>query len=78
MQKLGDAFLGKQTETMDAIQRLRAKARAAGNLKPNEPRRRSSRPSWYLLRPAVQLSAPQQQTIIRIEPANPQVIYVPT
>jgi len=39
MQKLGDAFLGKQTETMDAIQRLRAKARAAGNLKPNEPRR---------------------------------------
>jgi hypothetical protein len=36
MQKLGDAFLGQQKETMDAIQRLRAKAHAAGNLKSNE------------------------------------------
>ncbi|MGH7393027.1 MAG: DUF3300 domain-containing protein, partial [Candidatus Rokuibacteriota bacterium] len=32
-QKLGDAFLAQQKETMDAVQRLRAKAQASGNLK---------------------------------------------
>ena len=32
-QKLGDAFLAQQTEVMDAIQRLRSKAQAQGNLK---------------------------------------------
>ena len=31
-QKLGDAFLGQRKDTMDAIQRLRAKAQAQGNL----------------------------------------------
>ena len=36
MQKLGDAFLDQRKETMDAIQRLRAKAQAQGNLKSNE------------------------------------------
>jgi len=36
MLKLGDAFLGQRKETMDAIQRLRAKAQADGNLKSNE------------------------------------------
>src|SRR4029077_7755437 len=33
MQKLGDAVLAQQKDTMDAIQPLRAKAHAAGNLK---------------------------------------------
>src|SRR5215475_7500246 len=32
-QKLGDAFLAQQKDVMDAIQRLRAKAQAQGNLK---------------------------------------------
>jgi Protein of unknown function (DUF3300) len=32
-QKLGDAFLAQQKELMEAIQRLRAKAQASGNLK---------------------------------------------
>ena len=32
MQQLGDAFLAQQTEVMDAVQRLRAQARAAGRL----------------------------------------------
>ena len=36
MQKLGDAFLGQRKDTMDAIQRLRAKAQAQGNLKSTE------------------------------------------
>ena len=68
MQKLGDAVLAQQKDTMDAIQRLRAKAQAAGNLKTTEQQTVS----------VVQAEPPQQQTIIVIEPANPQVMYVPT
>ena len=33
MQKLGDSFLDQRKELMDAVQRLRAKAQSAGNLK---------------------------------------------
>ena len=33
VQKLGDAFLGQQKELLDAVQRLRARAQAQGNLK---------------------------------------------
>ena len=35
-QKLGDAFLDQQDEVMDTVQKLRAKAEAAGNLKDTE------------------------------------------
>lgn len=59
-QKVGDAFLAQQGDVMDAIQRLRAKAQAAGNLKSNEQ----------------QTIVTQGETIV-IQPAQPQVIYVP-
>jgi hypothetical protein len=38
-QKLGDAFLDQQDEVMDTVQRLRAKAEAAGNLRDTEEQR---------------------------------------
>ena len=60
-QKLGDAFLSQQKEVMDAVQRLRAKADAAGNLKTTE-----------------QQKVIVEEKIIKIEPASPQVVYVPT
>lgn len=59
-QKVGDAFLAQQADVMNSIQRLRAQAQKAGNLKSN-----------------------QQQTVVTqgdsivIQPAQPQVIYVP-
>ena len=64
-QKLGDAFLGQQKEVMDTVQRLRAKAQAAGNLKSSKEQK---------------VSTEQQgtTTIIKIEPTDPQVVYVPT
>jgi hypothetical protein len=83
MQKLGDAFLDQRKDTMDAIQRMRAKAQAQGNLKTNEQQKviveqvESAPPPPP---PAGQPPAPPQpaeQTVIKIEPANPQVIYVP-
>ena len=74
MQKLGDAFLGQRKETMDAIQRLRARAQAEGNLKSNEQQKVIVEP----VEPQPGQPAPAQQTIVKIEPANPQVVYVPS
>lgn len=61
-QKLGDAYLAQPKEVMQAVQALRAKAKQAGNLKSSEQ---------------ITVSADPQSNII-IQPANPQVIYVPT
>jgi len=66
-QKLGDVFLAQQKDVLDAIQRLRAKAQKEGNLKSNKEQN-----------VIVEQPTPTQQTtIIKIEPANPQVVYVP-
>ncbi len=64
-QKLGDAFLAQQKELMDAVQRLRAKAHAAGNLKSGKEQ-------------TVTVDRQGVSTIYFVEPANPQVVYVPT
>ncbi len=61
-QKLGDAYLAQPKDVMQAVQALRAKAKQAGNLKSSEQ---------------ITVSADPQSNII-IQPANPQVIYVPT
>ncbi|HSK31259.1 MAG TPA: DUF3300 domain-containing protein, partial [Candidatus Limnocylindria bacterium] len=60
-QKLGDAFIADQKTVLDTIQKLRAKAQAAGNLKTTKEQ-----------------TVIVEEKIIKIEPANPQVIYVPT
>ena len=64
-QQLGNAVLAQQSETMSAIQALRAKAKQAGSLESNSQQTVKTQGSG------------SSQTII-IEPANPQVIYVPT
>jgi len=63
-QKLGDAFLAQQKEVMDAVQRLRAKAMAAGNLKSGKEVTYTSQKDG-------------DQTIIIIESTQPEVVYVP-
>jgi hypothetical protein len=60
--KLGDAFLSQQSDCMDAIQRLRQKAYVQGNLVTTEKQ--------------VIRVEPQTQIII-IEPASPEIVYVP-
>src|SRR5271166_2451499 len=59
---LGDAAFNQQKDVMDAIQRLRAQAKAAGNLKTTQE---------------IKVVQESPQTIV-IQPANPQVVYVPT
>src|SRR5262245_49552588 len=86
-QKLGDAFLGQQKEVMEAVQRLRAKAQAEGNLKSTPQQTVSVEPAQAAPPPAQAAPAPQAPpppapaaapTIITIQPTNPQVVYVPT
>ena len=62
-QKMGDAFLAQQKDVMDTVQKLRVKAQAEGNLKTTQQQK--------------VVVEKETQTII-IEPANPQVVYVPT
>jgi len=64
-QQLGDAFLGQQKEVMAAVQTLRSKASAQGNLKSSKEQTVSTEQSG-------------SQTVIKIEPADPKVVYVPT
>ena len=66
VRNVGDAFLAQPDDVMNSVQRLRAQAQKAGNLKSTEQQK-----------VIVQQSAPET-TIIQIEPANPQVVYVPT
>jgi hypothetical protein len=73
-QKLGDAFLAQEKDVMAAVQRLRARAKSAGNLESNKQQNVIVDPAPA---PAPGAPPPPTQTIVRIEPADPQVIYVP-
>lgn len=58
---LGEAYHAQQSDVMTAIQALRAKAKAAGNLK--------TTPQLTVVQ--------QSPQVIVIQPTNPQVVYVP-
>ena len=62
---LGNAFLAQQSDVMDAVQRMRMKAKNAGNLKSTEQQK-------------VETKMVESKTIVVIQPANPQVVYVPS
>ena len=62
---LGNAFLAQQKDVMDAVQRMRGKAQAKGNLSSNEQQ-------------TVQTKTVENQQVIVIEQASPQVVYVPS
>jgi hypothetical protein len=58
---LGEAYHNQPSEVMEAIQTLRAKAKAAGNLKSSSQ---------------ITVVQQTPQTIV-IQPANPEIVYVP-
>ncbi len=66
VQKLGDAFLASSKDVLDAVQRLRQKAQQAGNLKSTEQQK-----------VIVEQEPTTQQTVIKVEPAQPETVYVP-
>ena len=63
---LGQAYTADEKAVFDSIQRLRAQALAAGNLKTTSQQKVET-----------QTTSNGQQVIV-VQPANPQVIYVPT
>jgi hypothetical protein len=79
-QKLGDAFLAQQNDVMEAVQRLRAKAEAEGNLASNAQQTVTVEQASANVQQNVTVEgqAAPPPTIIKIEPADPQVVYVPT
>jgi hypothetical protein len=88
--QLGDRFLAEPEAMLGSIQSLRAKALAAGLLK-DSPEQKVTKASitkvsagdqevagTWVEAPSVPSSVRKTQTeVVRIEPANPQVIYVP-
>jgi Protein of unknown function (DUF3300) len=62
---LGNAFLAQQSDVMDAVQRMRTKAKGAGNLKSTEQQK-------------VETKTVENKTVVVIEQAKPEVIYVPS
>jgi Protein of unknown function (DUF3300) len=63
--ELGNAFLAQQADVMDAVQRMRKKAEGTGALKTTEQQK-------------VETKVVEQKTVIVIEPASPEVVYVPS
>jgi hypothetical protein len=62
---LGNAFLAQQNDVMDAIQRMRQKAQGTGALKSNQQQK-------------VETEVVGEKTVIIVEQADPEVIYVPS
>jgi hypothetical protein len=62
---LGNAFLAQQSDVMDAVQRMRAKAQGAGNLKTSKEQK-------------VESKQVEGKTVVVIEQADPKVVYVPS
>src|SRR5216110_2399478 len=63
---LGNAFLAQQSDVMGAVQRMRAKAQGTGNLKTGAQQVVETQ------------TVPSGQQVIKIEQANPDVVYVPS
>lgn len=62
---LGNAFLAQQNDVMKAVQRMRIKAKGAGNLKTTEQQK-------------VETKTVENKTVVVIEQAKLEVIYVPS
>src|SRR3974377_1346241 len=62
---LGNAFLAQQNDVMDAVQRMRTKAKDSGNLKSTEQQK-------------VETKVVESKQVIVVEPAKPDVILFPS
>ncbi len=63
--ELGNAFLAQQSDVMDAVQSMRQKAQEKGALESNQQQK-------------VETQVVEEKTVIIVESADPEVIYVPS
>ena len=75
--ELGEAFLAQDKDVMDAIQSMRAKAQKVGTLK-TTPQQIVTVTNMVVEKTVEQKVVVVTNTIVQIQPANPQVVYVPT
>jgi hypothetical protein len=88
VQRLGDAFLAQPDDVMESAQRLRRQAQAAGNLQSNQYQNVTIQnvaapapapaPAATASAPAAEPAPAASTSTIIIQPADPQVVYVPT
>ena len=85
VENLGNAFLAQPHDVMDSVQRLRAIAQQTGTLKstPQQkvivtPAALVSASSSTAATATAHTAAPAPTQVIKIEPTNPQVVYVPS
>lgn len=90
VQNLGDAFLAQPKDVMDSVQKLRLLAQQTGSLKSTPQQTVTTAPvtvnqNTTVAAPASTSSSSSKtvaaapaQTVIKIEPADPQVVYVPS
>lgn len=83
VQRLGDAFLAQPDDVMGSVQRLRHQAQAAGNLQSSQYQnvtvQTAPAPAPAASGSSTQgAAASSPPTTIVIEPADPQVVYVPS
>jgi len=62
---LGNAFLAQQSDVMDAVQRMRAKAKEKGTLASNQQQK-------------VETQVVENKNVIVIQPTSTEVVYVPS
>lgn len=62
---LGNAFLAQESDVMDAVQRMRVKAKDSGNLKSNEQMK-------------VETQTIENKSVVVIQQSQPDVVYVPS
>jgi hypothetical protein len=63
--ELGNAFLDQQAAVMDAVQRMRMKAKSNGQLESTKEQK-------------VEVKTVENKTVVVIEPSSPEVVYVPS
>lgn len=84
VQNLGDAFLAQPKDVMDSVQKLRLMAEQTGTLKTTPQQTVTTTPvtvnqNTTVKEPSSTSAAPAPApTVIKIEPTDPQVVYVPT
>jgi hypothetical protein len=73
---LGEAFIAQPKELMDTIQSLRAKAQSLGTLK-TTPQQVVIVTNYVVMQTNITQVVIVTNPVVQIQPANPQVIYVP-
>lgn len=75
--QLGEAFLAQDKDLMDAIQSMRGKAQKAGTLQ-SSPQQIVTVTNAVIERTVEERVVVVTNTVVQIQPSNPQVVYVPS